>query len=196
MIWASGIFTLWSHPLSLQESAVLNGHNKLTKQIRQENRRSAKAPRNYDQTSEIPDQTEVHPLSICPCGCGSDLSGQPVLGYESHQAFELPPHKLVDAEHRTEVKRCPFSEKLIHASWPVGVTVPVKYGPNYLGWLVYLNTQLFIPQGQDQLDEFRHLWATCQSRYQSQWHKTVSQELLPFSSVIKEQLPLELLVNG
>ena len=27
----------------------------------------------------------------------------------------------------------------------VDVTAPVQYGPNFLAWLVYLNTQQFIP---------------------------------------------------
>jgi transposase len=42
---------------------------------------------------EKPDQIEVHSLSICPCGCGSDLSEQPILYYESRQVFDLPPQK-------------------------------------------------------------------------------------------------------
>jgi transposase len=94
---------------------------------------------------EKPDFTEIHLVSICPCGCGSDLSKEPVLAFESRQVFDLPPQKLIVTEHKVEVKRCPVSGKLVHTPWPTGVTAPVQYGPNYLAWLTYLNTQQFIP---------------------------------------------------
>ncbi len=89
---------------------------------------------------EKPDVTEIHFVSICPCGCGSDLNKEPVLDYESRQVFDLPPQKLMVTEHKMEVKRCPVSGKLVQAPWPTGVTAPVQYGYNYLAWLTYLNT--------------------------------------------------------
>ena len=74
-----------------------------------------------------PDHIEVHTMSSCPCGCGSDLRKQPLLRYESRQVFDLPPQKLVVTEHRVEVKCCPLSGKLVHTPWPVGVNAPVQY---------------------------------------------------------------------
>ena len=144
----------------------------------------------------IPDKTEVHPLSSCPCGCGSDLSGQPVLGHESRQVFDLPPQKLMVTEHRVEVKRCPISGELVHTPWPVGVTAPVQYGPNFLAWLVYLNTQQFIPLARIDQMSFDLFGRHVSQDTILNAVKTVGQELLPFTEAIKEQLLLEPVVGG
>ena len=50
-----------------------------------------------------PDVIKAHPLSNCPCGCGSDLSKEPLLSYENRQVFDLPPQKLIVTEHRVEI---------------------------------------------------------------------------------------------
>jgi len=143
-----------------------------------------------------PDMTEVHPLSMCPCGCGSDLSEQPVLRYESRQVFDLPPQKLVVTEHRIEVKRCPISKELVSSTWPVGVTAPTQYGSDFLAWLAYLNTQQFIPlarTGQMSFDLF--------GQYVSEdtiltAMKTIGRELAPFSQAVKELLQQEPVLNA
>ena len=144
---------------------------------------------------EKPDRIEVHPLSSCPCGCGGDLSEQPVLHYESRQVFDLPPQKLVVTEHRVEVKRCPLSGELVHTPWPVGITAPVQYGPDFLAWLAYLNTQQFMPLariGQMSCDLFG------QQVSDDTIHtamKTIGLQLDPFSQAVKKQLPQEPVVN-
>ena len=145
---------------------------------------------------EKPDHIEIHPLANCPCGCGSDISKQPVLDHESRQVFELPPQKLVVTEHRVEVKRCPFSGKLVRAPWPVGVTAPVQYGTDFLAWLTYLNTQQFIPLariGQMSFDLFgQHV-----SEYTIiKAMKTTGQQLAPFSQAINELFSQEPVVNA
>jgi transposase len=147
-------------------------------------------------TAEKPDHIEVHALSSCPCGCGGDLSKQPVLHYESRQVFNLPPQKLVVTEHRVEVKRCPISGELVHTPWPVGITAPVQYGPDFLAWLAYLNTQQFIPLariGQMSFDLFgQHV--SDDTIHTAM--KTIGQQLDPYSQAVKEQLHQEPVVNA
>jgi len=144
---------------------------------------------------EKPDHIEVHPLSNCPCGCGSDISKQPILDYKSRQVFELPPQKLMVTEHRVEVKRCPFSGELVHTPWPAGITAPVQYGPGFLAWLAYLNTQQFIPLdriGQMSFDLFgQHVSDDTINTAM----KTIGQQLVPFSQAVKEQLLQEPVLN-
>ena len=145
---------------------------------------------------EKPDHIEIHPLASCPCGCGGDLSKQPVLGHESRQVFELPPQKLVVTEHRVEVKRCPLSGKLVHSPWPVGVTAPVQYGPDFLAWLTYLNTQQFIPLariGQMSFDLFgQHVSENTILKAM----KTTGQQLDPFTQALTELFSQEAVVNA
>jgi hypothetical protein len=48
---------------------------------------------------EVPDIHKTHPLSICPCGCGSDLSKLPVIKLSApRQVFDLPPQRLICTE--------------------------------------------------------------------------------------------------
>lgn len=145
---------------------------------------------------EKPDHTEVHPLSSCPCGCGSDLSQQPVLRYESRQVFDLPPQKLVITEHRVEVKRCPISGELVHAQWPVGVSAPVQYGPDFLTWLVYLNNQQFIPLARIDQMSFDQFGQHVSEDTILTAMKTMGQQLDPFSQALNEILPQEPVVNA
>lgn len=145
---------------------------------------------------EKPDKIEVHPLSSCPCGCGSDLSKQPVLDYVSRQVFDLPPQKLMVTEHRVEVKRCPLSGELVHAPWPVGVTAPVQYGHDFLAWLVYLNTQQFIPLSRIDQMSFDLFGQHVSEDTVLTAMKTIGQNLAPFSQAVKEQLLQEPVLNG
>ena len=148
------------------------------------------------QPVDSPDKIELHHLERCPCGCGSDISQMPALGYESRQIFDLPPQKLVVTEHRVELKRCPLSGKLVHAPWPVGITAPAQYGPRFLAWLTYLNTQQFIPLariGQMSADLFGHQVSdnTIQTAM-----KTIGQQLAPFSQAVKELLAQQPVVHA
>ena len=135
-----------------------------------------------------PDHIEVHAMSSCPCGCGSDLSKQPLLRYESRQVFDLPPQKLVVTEHRVEVKCCPLSGKLVHTPWPVGVNAPVQYGDDFLAWLVYLNTQQFVPLARISQMSFDLFGQHVSEETIQTAMKNIGQQLDPFSQTIKEQL--------
>ena len=145
---------------------------------------------------EKPDKIEVHPLSSCPCGCGSDLSEQPVLNYEFRQVFDLPPQKLIVTEHRVEVKRCPLSGELVHTPWPVGVTASVQYGPDFLAWLAYLNTQQFIPLARIDQMSFDLFGQHVSEDTILTAMKTIGQELVPFTQAVKEQLLQEPVLNS
>ena len=137
---------------------------------------------------ENPDVIKVHPLSNCPCGCGSDLSKEPLLSYENRQVFDLPPQKLIVTEHRVEIKRCPFSGKLVNAPWPTDVNAPVQYGADFLAWLVYLNTQQFIPLARISQMVFDLFRQNVSEDTIISAIKTMDQKLEPFSDAVKEQL--------
>jgi transposase len=92
-----------------------------------------------------PDLIVVHPLALCPCGCGADIAGQPLVRHDKRQVFELPPQKLLVIEHQVEVKLCPNTGREVSAFFPGGVSAPVQYGPRFNAWLVYLRGQQLIP---------------------------------------------------
>lgn len=145
---------------------------------------------------EKPDHIKLHQLTNCPCGCGSDLTDQPVLDHQSRQVFDLPPQQLEVTEHRVEVKRCLISGQLVHAPWPDGVTAPVQYGPDFLAWLVYLSTQQFIPLArisQMSFDLFGH--HVSEDTIQTAM-KTMGRQLEPFSLALKELFLQEPVANA
>lgn len=92
-----------------------------------------------------PDVTIVHPLLLCPCGCGNDLRNEPLLRHETRQVFDLPPQQLIVTEHLVEVKFCPHSGREVSAQFPAGVNAPAQYGARFNAWLVYLRNQQLIP---------------------------------------------------
>ena len=94
-----------------------------------------------------PDHCHVHPLQHCSCGqCGGvSLAGQPVLGYERRQVFDLPPLHLTVTEHQAEIKQCPRSGLTVKAAFPAGVEAPVQYGPHFRGLALYLSNQQLLP---------------------------------------------------
>ena len=145
---------------------------------------------------EKPDHTEVHPLSDCPCGCGTDLSDQPVVRHESRQVFDLPPQKLIVTEHCVEVKLCPISHQLVHAPWPVGVNAPVQYGPDFLAWLVYLNTQQFIPFARISQMSFDLFGQHVSEDTIHRALEITGKNLEPFELAVKEQLLQQPVVNA
>lgn len=106
-----------------------------------------------------PDQVHRHALGRCPCGhCGSrSLRGEPVLGHEKRQVFDLPSKPLEVTEHQAEIKRCPVSGWLVTAAFPEGVSAPVQYGPRFKAQMVYFNVEHFIP--------FTRLTRICEDLY-------------------------------
>jgi len=102
-----------------------------------------------------PDHCHVHPLQHCSCGqCGGVLlAGQPVLGYQRRQVFDLPPLHLTVTEHQAEIKQCPLSGLTVKAAFPASVEAPVQYGPHFRGLALYLSNQQLLP--------FERLRQTC-----------------------------------
>jgi transposase len=94
---------------------------------------------------EKPDHTIFHKITLCPCGCGADLSRRKVVRVERRQVFDLPPQKLEVTEHVVEFKICPRSGNEVHTPWPEGVEAPVQYGTRFIAWLAYLCVQQLIP---------------------------------------------------
>jgi transposase len=94
---------------------------------------------------EKPDHTVLHKITLCPCGCGADLSRRQAVRHESRQVFDLPPQKLYVTAHVVEVKICPASGTEVHAPWPEGVDAPVQYGVRFIAWLAYLSAQQLLP---------------------------------------------------
>lgn len=92
-----------------------------------------------------PDHTVVHKITLCPCGCGADLSRRPIVRVERRQVFDLPPQKLEVTEHVVEFKVCPRSGNEVHTPWPEGVDAPVQYGVRFIAWLAYLCVQQLLP---------------------------------------------------
>jgi transposase len=92
-----------------------------------------------------PDHTVVHSVQICPCGCGSDLSGIPPEGYKTRQVHDIPTTAIEVTDHKMELKRCPVSGELVHGHWPQGVTSPVQYGPSILSVIGYFSVQQAMP---------------------------------------------------
>ena len=96
---------------------------------------------------ETPEHTLVHAVEACPCGqCGGvSLAGEPLLGYEARQVFDLPPRRLEVTEHRAEIKRCPVSGRQVCAAFPTGVSAAAQYGVRFQSLLVYLHTAQLLP---------------------------------------------------
>jgi transposase len=94
---------------------------------------------------EKPDFIVVHPLGLCPCGCGANLRKQPLIRRDKRQVFDLPPQKLEVTEHQVEVKRCPNTGREVSASFPSEVKARTQYGRRFNAMLAYLRSQQFIP---------------------------------------------------
>lgn len=92
-----------------------------------------------------PDFTVVHPLKLCPCGCGANMGKQPLLRHDKRQVFDLPPQKLEVTEHQVEVKRCPTTGREVSATFPAEVKARTQYGQRFNAMLAYLRSQQFIP---------------------------------------------------
>ena len=84
----------------------------------------------------------------------------------------------------------------MRAPWPTGVTAPVQYGPDFLAWLVYLNTQQFIPLARIDQMSFDLFGQHVSQDTILIAIRTVGQELTPFSAAIEELILLEPVVGA
>ncbi|EQD24328.1 MAG: hypothetical protein D084_Lepto4C00482G0005 [Leptospirillum sp. Group IV 'UBA BS'] len=94
---------------------------------------------------ETPDRILVHLPESCPCGYSGAFEEDPDLPVDTRQVLDLPPQTLIATEHRCPVRRCPKCRKRVQAPFPVGITVPVQYGPRFKGFLAYAQTVQLVP---------------------------------------------------
>lgn len=92
-----------------------------------------------------PDSIVPNPLTICPCGCGSDLTKHPVICQETRQVFDIPEQKYHVTEYMIEFKICPTTGLEVKSSWPEDVDAPVQYGRRLRACLTYLSVQQLLP---------------------------------------------------
>jgi len=91
-----------------------------------------------------PDEVHIHPVNRCQ-HCYSDLSNTASVKPERRQVFDLPPIRVMVAEHRAENKICPICGERTKAVFPSEVSQPVQYGPRIKAQMVYMNHYHFIP---------------------------------------------------
>src|SRR6266568_2305858 len=141
-----------------------------------------------------PQRTRIHPLR--KCGCGKDLSKQPVREVERRQVFDLPPLKLECTEHQAEIKDCPSCGQACRAEFPADVKAPVQYGKNFRSLLAYLydaqiGTSRRIREMCAEMFGYAVSEGTLQSARQEQY-----QALEPFEQRLVEILPQQPLLHA
>ena len=86
---------------------------------------------------EDPDHTVVHRVEKCG-RCGRSLKGQPILGHDKRQVFEIPPIKVEVTEHQAERKECDCCGALAVGDFPEGITHKAQYGDRLKANAVYV----------------------------------------------------------
>jgi transposase len=134
-----------------------------------------------------PQYTRIYPLR--KCGCGKDLSQEPVREVERRQVFDLPPLKLECTEHQAEIKDCPSCGQTSRAEFPADLKAPVQYGKNFRSLLAYLydaqiGASRRIRQMSEEMFGFAVSEGTLQKARQEQYDA-----LEPFEHRLKKILP-------
>jgi len=87
---------------------------------------------------ETPDEVTRHRPSHCQ-QCQQSLEGVEGEIVERRQVQDLPPVRLVVAEHQVEEVRCPHCQQMSRGSFPEGVSAPAQYGTGVKALAVYLH---------------------------------------------------------
>lgn len=90
-----------------------------------------------------PDQVVEHVPDRCG-GCGEDLADAPLVGVEARQVFDLPPLRLVVAEHRAQRRRCACGTTTA-AGFPDHARAAACYGPGVRALVCYLCIHQHLP---------------------------------------------------
>jgi transposase len=94
--------------------------------------------------SATPDITHQHRPDTC-AHCVASLQGAEIVGMTKRQVFEIPLPKIEVIEHQGQTLRCACCGKETKGAFPEGVEQPVQYGPNLLGYGVWLHTKHLLP---------------------------------------------------
>lgn len=93
---------------------------------------------------DMPDQIIAHRPPTCK-HCKASLGRKEPVTHSRRQIFEMPVPKVHVTEHRALTVGCPCCGKETTAPFPEGVSQPVQYGPNLLGFATYLHVVHLIP---------------------------------------------------
>jgi transposase len=96
------------------------------------------------QLVDEPDTVVLHSPAVC-AHCQCSLADEPVQRTERRQVVDLPPLRLVVAEHRAEEKRCPVCRQTTSGAFPPEVTTLVQYGAQIKALAVYLVQDHLLP---------------------------------------------------
>ncbi|MBA2678779.1 MAG: IS66 family transposase [Ktedonobacteraceae bacterium] len=94
--------------------------------------------------SQTPDQIIEHRPECC-ASCGQPFTSEDTIGVQSRQVQDLPPLRLVVAEHQAYTCRCVACQQQTTAEFPVGVEAPVQYGAQVKALGVYLTCYQLLP---------------------------------------------------
>ena len=141
-----------------------------------------------------PQRTQIH--SLRKCGCGKDLSQEPVREFERRQVFDLPPLRLECTEHQAEIKDCRSCGQTCRAEFPADIKAPVQYGKNFRSLLSYLydaqiGASRRIRQMSEEMFGFAVSEGTLQRARQEQYDA-----LEPFEHRLEKILPQEALLHA
>jgi transposase len=136
---------------------------------------------------ERPQHTEVHRVEQC-AHCQASLTEVAAREHEKRQVFDLPSVAVEVTEHQAEIKQCALCGKMNRATFPVGVTEAVQYGPRIKAQAVYLNQNHHIPleRSQEILEDlYGH--SPCEATIIAACQETEKQ-VTPVHTAVKEHL--------
>ncbi|WP_425421674.1 IS66 family transposase [Phaeodactylibacter xiamenensis] len=90
---------------------------------------------------------EDHYPKACS-GCGADLSGQPSLGFDRRQVFDIPPIEIQVTEHRAHRASCSCCGVRTQGLFPAEATNNAVYGPNLRTFASYCMSYQLLPYGR------------------------------------------------
>ncbi len=93
--------------------------------------------------SDQPD--EIIALEATTCHCGRSLEKEKVVGHEKRQVWDIPMVKCRIIEYLAQKKKCPHCKQVHTASFPMGVTTRMQYGPNIKATAAYWNQHHMLP---------------------------------------------------
>jgi len=134
-----------------------------------------------------PDLIVVHQVNDCQ-HCHYSFVNIASIRCNKRQIFEIENGTLTIIEHQTEVKLCPFCQKMSKGHFPENIKAPVQYGSFVFSRIVYLNQYQLLPvartaETMNDLFECPLSWATIKRAT-----KTCADNLIQVELKIKARL--------